>query len=276
MIGKRFTYFLDNESAEVFGDHINLLGREESTQCRLSLLVEDLGPREWLARLTFYQRHDGESSILMTVHDITDQAERERQLIEENQRDALTDLLNRGEFDRRIEEMSQLHESRGTPFSLAMIDIDHFKRINDQFGHQGGDAILRAVSRIVESACRSADIVARYGGEEIAVLFPSLGVGDAMSIADRIRRTLEQAEIEVDQDGVLETAKATISVGLAGAPTHSNRAGKIIQIADAALYQAKENGRNVTVIADVTEEDWSFPDDQLEEESSSNEMMVTS
>ena len=274
LIGKRFTYFLDNESAEVFGDHINRLGQEESTQCHLSLLVEGLGPREWLARLTFYKRHDGEPSILMTVHDITDQAKRERQLIENNQRDALTGLLNRGEFDRRIEEMSQLHESRGIPFTLAMIDIDRFKGINDEFGHQGGDAILKAVSRIVESACRSADVVARYGGEEIAVLFPSLGARDAMPIAERIRKMIEQADIEVDQGGTIETAKATVSVGLAAAPAHANRADRLIQIADAALYQAKDNGRNIVVIADAYEEEWNCSDEGYEERSTSNKVVV--
>ena len=260
LIGKRFTYFLDSESTEVFGDHVSALGQEESTQCRLSLRVENLGPREWLARLTYYRRHDGDSSILMTMHDITDQAERERKLVEKTQRDALTGLLNRGEFDRRIEEMSQLHESQGIPFTLAMIDIDHFKGINDQFGHQGGDAILKSVAQIVESACRSADVVARYGGEEIAVLFPSLGVRDAMSIAERIRKTLEHSEIEVNQDEKLETAKATISVGLAGAPAHANRVEKLIQIADAALYRAKQSGRNIVKIADVVDDVPCFDD----------------
>ena len=274
LIGKRFTYFLNNESAEVLGDHINLLGQDESTQCRLSLLVEDDGSREWLARLTYYTRNDGASSILMTVHDITDQAERERQLIEKNQRDALTGLLNRGEFDRRIEEMSQLHESRGIPFSLAMIDIDHFKKINDRFGHQGGDAILRAVTRIVESACRSADVVARYGGEEIAVLFPSLGAQDAMPIANRIRKMVEQAGIEVDQDGAIETAKATVSVGLASSPAHANRAGKLIQIADAALYEAKDTGRNIVVLADASKEEWSCPGIVFEGQVTSNDVVV--
>ena len=266
LVGKRFDAFLDGASTTALEENLLRLSSIDSCQCQLNILIGDGQQRLWLVRLSKYRREDDEPLVLLTAHDVTDQAERERRLVEINQRDALTGLYNRGELDRRIDVLSRLHQTQGVPFTLALIDIDHFKKINDQFGHQAGDEVLRAVSRIVESACRSADVVARYGGEEIAVLFPSLGYRDAEPIAGRIRHSIQNAVIAVgsdehssdhsdDQSGdEPRSIQTTVCIGLAGAPSHSTDGKELLTYADSALYTAKRSGRNAVVVA--TSPEW--------------------
>ena len=131
-------------------------------------------------------------------------------------------------------------------FSLIIFDIDHFKKINDTYGHPIGDHVLIDISRTAELAVRKSDIVARYGGEEFAVILPETNFLAAKEVADRIRSDIEQKSIVVNEI----TIKLTVSVGYTSYRNASNILGKgaIISMADKALYTAKQNGRN-TVIA---------------------------
>ena len=249
LVGKRFAVFLDSASAETLGDKIDLLRKDEHAQCQLVLRPRPDGPLghvapRWLTRLTVYRRGEDDHRILMTAHDNTDATLREKQLLEQNRRDSLTGLLNRREFDRQIEEMSAAHQNHGTPFTLAMIDIDHFKSINDRYGHQAGDEVLKTLSQLIQKACRHADVVARYGGEEIAVLFPAIDCAAASVIARRIRASLESTELAVESENGVVTLSATASIGMASAPLHAIKPGDIIAAADASLYHAKQSGRN--------------------------------
>lgn len=156
-------------------------------------------------------------------------------------RDPLTGLLNRRMFDEILGEEMERSRRFGRPFSLIMIDIDHFKGVNDTHGHLAGDEVLREVSRRLESQVRTVDRVMRYGGEEFAILMLEGGADVGRSLAGEIRAVVEATPISVDQDLSLSL---TISAGVADFPRDGADAEGIIGAADKALYAAKESGRN--------------------------------
>lgn len=159
--------------------------------------------------------------------------------------DGLTGLRNRGYFDGRLAEEWQRARRGGTPLSLLMIDIDHFKRINDTHGHPVGDQILRAVAEILTGYTRRpADMAARYGGEEFVVLLPEAHAEGGRSVADAIRRTVAAEPLSEDPP-----IRVTCSIGVACAvPSDSNESDALVERADRALYRAKEAGRDRVVL----------------------------
>jgi diguanylate cyclase (GGDEF)-like protein len=126
-----------------------------------------------------------------------------------------------------------------------MLDIDDFKRVNDTYGHQRGDEVLYEVARAVEAAARQGDHVARYGGEELAVVLPHAEIGQARLVAERIRERISRVEIELP-DG--RSIRPTASLGVATLSGQDDKQG-LIAAADAALYEAKRSGKNRTVCA---------------------------
>ena len=166
--------------------------------------------------------------------------------------DPLTGVFNRGFFDRRIkDEVSRSHRY-GQPLTCLFFDLDHFKNINDRWGHQVGDRILRDVADIINSHLRRSDIFARYGGEEFVVLLPHTGSSAGRDIAERIRKNIAGHDFELADS---QASQVTISIGVATLlPVVAERRGKIIpeqliRAADQALLEAKENGRNQVVCA---------------------------
>jgi two-component system, cell cycle response regulator len=155
--------------------------------------------------------------------------------------DALTGVRNRRWFDEELER-SFAHALRyERPLSLAMIDIDHFKRINDAHGHLAGDRVLRGVSRLVASMLRKSDLIARVGGEEFAILLPESGLFEALQVAEKVRARVSEEPIGAD----LEGDRVTISVGVASIPhTKVERSAQFVWCADQALYRAKNRGRD--------------------------------
>lgn len=167
--------------------------------------------------------------------------------------DPLTGIANHGEFFRRLEQefakiarYSSLRAAGHHP-SLILLDIDNFKRFNDRFGHQTGDAVLRSVAAAVCASVRSFDIVARYGGEEFAVILPGTPQAGATEVAERIRRTVAATQHTVDERG--RQIRVTVSVGVASAPAGGAVPAALVGAADRALYRAKEEGRNRVVHA---------------------------
>jgi len=158
--------------------------------------------------------------------------------------DELTGLYNRRFlFQRCEEELSRAHRYR-LPLTCILLDLDRFKRINDDYGHYAGDEVLRRVAQATRSECRKEDIVARYGGEEFVVAL-SGDAHDGLGLAERIRHRLETTEIPVDDVTVLITA----SFGVATYPNHmpEGDVSTLIHLADVALYQAKRAGRNQVI-----------------------------
>jgi diguanylate cyclase (GGDEF)-like protein len=155
--------------------------------------------------------------------------------------DGLTQLYNHRHFQEELARAFEESSRYERPLSLAMIDIDFFKKINDSFGHAAGDQVLQAVSRIFHENIRSSDLAARYGGEEFAVMMPETDREDATAFAEKIRKAIEQSPIATHAGEI----PATVSVGLATYPrSQMASARELIESADRALYRAKHGGRN--------------------------------
>ena len=153
--------------------------------------------------------------------------------------DGLTQLANRAYFDEKLQEMIHLHKRYKEPFTLMMIDVDHFKTINDTHGHQAGDRILKGVAFKVKSALRESDFLARFGGDEFALIMIKAALKPATEIAGKICRNI--AESRFILDGI--EIKVTLSIGVA--EVHSDDTPEtVLKRADDALYLIKERGRN--------------------------------
>jgi two-component system cell cycle response regulator len=172
----------------------------------------------------------------------------QKELMETNRRlellsitDGLTKLYNHRYFQDELARAFDESQRYKRPLSLAMIDIDFFKKVNDTHGHAVGDEVLKAVARLYKETVRSTDLVARYGGEEFAIMMPETELQDGVTFAEQIRALIEQTSI-VTQAGPL---KITVSIGVASVPlSQVNTAKELIVAADKTLYRAKKGGRN--------------------------------
>jgi diguanylate cyclase (GGDEF)-like protein len=153
--------------------------------------------------------------------------------------DELTEVGNRRSFDLRLREEISRSSRFEHEFSLLMIDIDGFKKFNDEFGHPKGDAVLRALGALMRSASREGDVPCRVGGEEFAFLLPETGKADGLVFAERFRRRVESSVMAPDS-----LSPITVSVGLAAFPQDGRNPDEIVWAADEALYESKRSGRN--------------------------------
>ncbi|MED4783322.1 sensor domain-containing diguanylate cyclase [Brevibacillus choshinensis] len=176
-------------------------------------------------------------AIRYAVGEITKQTE---QLTQEAMTDPLTGLTNR----RTLEAIIHRWLKEKTPFSIVIMDIDKFKTINDTYGHQAGDEVLKHFAKIIVSSTRPDDVCCRFGGEEFIALLPHANSAVAYHVAERIRSTLEKSATPVGET-------ITVSQGISHYPSHSNSAEELIHLADQALYKAKESGRNRTMITEM-------------------------
>ena len=159
--------------------------------------------------------------------------------------DPLTGLANRRHFDEQLSRIVSESLKYGAPASLIVADVDHFKKVNDGFGHEAGDDVLKAVARIFMSCLRAEDVCARYGGEEIAILLPETTVARAHEVAERVRRAVELASVRHKEHQIPVTA----SFGVAGYPESTALRDDLFPAADRALYAAKADGRNCVRVA---------------------------
>ena len=156
-------------------------------------------------------------------------------------KDELTGLYLKDVFNVTLSRNINEHKRSNTPLSLLMIDIDDFKIVNDEYGHQKGDQVLSTIGQCVNEIVRDMDLAARYGGEELAVILPSLNIKQAFMVGERIREAIQI----LDFDGF----SVTVSIGASSFDKNtSNTADKLIKKADEALYRAKDLGKNRTVI----------------------------
>ncbi len=165
-------------------------------------------------------------------------------LSEISARDSLTGLYNRWYVMEKIDSEMNRSLRHGSPVSLIMMDIDHFKRVNDSFGHSAGDRVLRSVGQVLRDSCRVYDVAGRYGGEEFCIVLPETRVGNTTVVAERIRERLAASRFDVGDESVVVTA----SIGIAGIESIEAEDGlsplSLIDRADQALYSAKHHGRN--------------------------------
>jgi len=159
-------------------------------------------------------------------------------LQQSSRRDALTGLFNRRVLDEETRRMWQRYRRRSTPFAALLVDIDHFKQINDTLGHAAGDAVLTHLAAKFQEQARATDVVGRLGGEEFLFLLPDVAAHDAERFAERLRRAVEETRVRGVQ------APVTISVGVAAVSAGDEGPGPVLARADSALYRAKTAGRN--------------------------------
>lgn len=187
--------------------------------------------------------------VCMPAHGTVQDIKRVVALEIENITDPLMEIYNRRYLERRLEEEFTRAKRYKLPLSVLMLDIDHFKQINNTYGHATGDLVLKEIGDLLKNSIRSVDIPARYGGEEAVVLFLHTGEEDSEIIAERIRRRVETHSFPTDasHEGK-RSLRTTISIGIASLSEDCSSAGQLLNLADTAMYRAKETGRNRTIV----------------------------
>ncbi len=174
--------------------------------------------------------------------------------------DGLTKLYNYRAFIDILSETLAEAEANNTPVALLMIDIDHFKKINDTYGHQAGNQVLSELSKLFVIFTRTGDVLSRFGGEEFAIIIPQATEELAFEIAERIRKKVEEHNFVLTDtlDGTAETVKLTVSIGIATYPEPAEAVNDLIIFSDRALYYgAKRKGRNkVAIYRPTDKDDW--------------------
>ena len=160
--------------------------------------------------------------------------------------DHLTGLANRRRFERQLEREVARTARHGRPFSLITIDIDHFKKVNDTYGHETGDEAIKSLARVLQQGTRGIDLAARIGGEEFAVILTETNLTGAVEAAERLRAALKVIDVQ-------SVGRIAASFGVAECPTQAETARELLARADAALYEAKREGRDRVVGARTTE-----------------------
>lgn len=164
----------------------------------------------------------------------------QEQLREQAIRDPLTGLYNRRYLDATLERELARSRRDGQPLALILMDLDHFKRVNDTYGHQAGDEVLQQLARLLTEMARVGDVASRHGGEEFLLLMPTMSLATARERAEALRQAFAAMEISF---GSLKL-RATLSIGIAASPDHGSTAEDLFRHADRALYRAKHEGRN--------------------------------
>lgn len=188
----------------------------------------------------------GQSQLCHELSHISSEVESLRreleQVKEESMTDGLTGIANRKAFDAVLEHTIHTARETGMDFCVLLIDIDHFKLVNDTYGHLIGDKVLRFTAATLKRLVRGKDTVARYGGEEFALILPDTDMDGATTVAEHIRQTVSAGDLK-DRNGGNSYGRITVSIGIA-AFTPSDLPNRLIERADRALYLAKEHGRN--------------------------------
>ena len=192
------------------------------------------------------------SHLCVIIYDVTDEAVNKLELEQANAKleelsrvDRLTNLYNRGFWEESFSREFKRQQRSQNKSSLLMFDIDHFKKINDLYGHPGGDAALCFVSQTLKKVLRDSDVAGRYGGEEFAVTLVDTDIEGAKVFAERLRQTMEEAVIHYEESEIM----LTISIGIAEFDGKYTKYEQWIEDADKALYRSKESGRNTVSVA---------------------------
>ena len=204
-------------------------------------VVRPDGSVRWVYERGDYTPVGGGHVFIGTVRDITEQKEQEARLRELSFTDPLTQIPNRRVFMERLNESYELFSRREVPASVVMIDIDHFKAVNDTYGHGAGDEVIGNVARTLADRVRESDVPCRLGGEEFGVLLPGTGIEEAMDLAERLRVEIAGYACTTYRGEVFQV---TVSAGVSRFNREDEHPEQALQRADAALYLAKATGRN--------------------------------
>jgi diguanylate cyclase len=183
------------------------------------------------------------TGLFLMVQDVTELAIYEKKLSDLANKDGLTGVYNRGHLERCLAGEFSRHKRYDSHLSVILFDIDHFKQVNDRFGHPAGDEVLRQLVGLIESNLRASDMLARYGGEEFIILLPESGIEAARGVAAKICSLAEATTFNHNTQRI----SITISAGISALTQSIESSEALIDAADRALYQAKATGRNRTV-----------------------------
>jgi diguanylate cyclase (GGDEF)-like protein/PAS domain S-box-containing protein len=244
VVGQRTSdYYVTREERD------EIIGRLEKTGQLDSVLVR-LKKRDgrafWAEISARIVELDGQRCSLVGIHDVTAQKNLEQQLRELATLDFLTGAANRRHFVEVAQRERERSRRSGAALSLCMLDADHFKNVNDHYGHVAGDHVLTALARAVTSVLRKSDVLGRLGGEEFAVLLPDTDLTGAMTVAERMRAAVEAARVpggEPNEQGERTDIRVTVSLGVAEL-RGDEPFDSLLKRADRALYAAKDLGRN--------------------------------
>jgi len=230
------------------GHRCNLFPHTMTHQLGIPLPVDGIGAMALLATGTTREHFDAISSEALTalrghLHGALGNARKNDAIRRQVVTDHLTPLYNRRYFMNRASEEVERSLQHQAPMSLVMVDIDHFKTFNDEFGHATGDRVLQAVAAILQDAVRTTDTCARHGGEEFTMLLPGTPGDNAVHMANRVRRTL--GGTRYTGLGLPADAALTISAGVATCPRDATTVEGLLELADRALYRAKAEGRDM-------------------------------
>ncbi|MGP9833481.1 GGDEF domain-containing protein [Marinobacter sp. NSM] len=189
--------------------------------------------------------------ICLLIYDVTEFASSKRALERANEQlaklsmtDRLTGLLNRGTWENLVDAEYERYRRYGQATSLVMFDIDHFKPVNDNYGHLAGDEVIRHTAKVTRNSIRQSDSAGRYGGEEFGIILPETDAENARMICERIRESIEKSTVETSAGNITYT----ISMGIAQLTNEPDNYMQWMERADAALYRAKNAGRNKVVV----------------------------
>lgn len=216
--------------------------REPIRRQRVEILAQSRNGRQFPVEMAVVAVA-GESGPWEQVAFMTDISERKRyeaELVTRASYDGLTSLLNHREFQTRLQHEVETATRYGHPLSLLMLDLDHFKAVNDTYGHMAGDAVLRTLGQLLLNFCRSGDVVARWGGEEFALLLPQAKLESAAEVAERLRALIEGHPFFMNGRRI----PVTVSIGVSCLNPGAAEAVILVESSDRALYAAKMAGRN--------------------------------
>lgn len=247
--GRPYADFLTPASRQIFEDRFPQFVRDGRIKdLEMELLTAEGTAMPILVSATAIR--DAQGNFLAsrsTVFDHTEKKRVEAQLEDMARKDALTGLSNRRDFYEKAEREIARSRRSGQPFCVLMLDVDFFKKINDQHGHAGGDEVLRELARLLVAQLRAVDLPARLGGEEFAVLLPDTPLAEAALAAERLRAVLQSTPVAL-HDG--QSVSMTVSLGLTRWTAADADIDAALKRADAALYQAKAAGRNQVCVQD--------------------------
>jgi two-component system, cell cycle response regulator len=228
----------------------------DSTESKVEGL--DAGADDYITKPINFAELEARVRSLLRIKSLQEEVERQKRelssmndrLLQIAQTDALTEIDNRRHIETRLEEIFESSARLNEPFAFIMCDLDKFKNVNDTYGHQAGDVVLRQFAQLLKAEAREIDRVGRYGGEEFILILPGTTADAAVLLAERVRNAVEQRTFTFDGGSV----HRTISCGVAGWPHPRIRdVDALIRAADDALYVAKETGRNRVVRFDTAE-----------------------
>ncbi len=269
-LGKSITEMSGQDPVEVFRNWPQLLNRFFFTEfSREEIEIPGIPPHTLEIVITpIYNRLNTLEGRVIVARDITERKALENELKEvnvslqnqlnENEslraklqeqaiRDPLTGAFNRRYFSEALDQEAARSVRENAPFSILILDVDHFKQFNDTYGHKCGDIVLQSLANFLNENTRQGDIVCRYGGEEFVILMTDVASEDAYKRAELFRKQFEETAIEYDG----KKLKCTFSAGVASCPVHADSGETLLTLADQALYRSKENGRNRVAVYSI-------------------------